>query len=95
MPFHVGGHKPQYQRKRVVGIKDRLLVSMAGSLLVFGGVFRIEHGAAYVLNWWSEPVYAWGLIIAGVIVIPLAWIPARWSDRVVAWAERMTRDEPN
>jgi hypothetical protein len=46
---------------------------MLGSLLVFGGVFRIEHGAEYVLNWYREPVYSYGFIIADVIVILLAW----------------------
>ena len=93
MPFHVGGHKPHSQLKRVVGIKYRLLVTMLGSLLVFGGVFRIEHGAEYRLNWYREPVYAYDFIIAGVILILLAWIPTRWSDRVVAWAAKRTRGE--
>jgi hypothetical protein len=92
MPFHVGGHKPCPPPKRVVNIKDRLLVTAAGILLVFGGVFRIQHGAEYVLNWYREPVYAYGLIIAGVIVIPLGWMPARWSGKLVAWAAKRSRN---
>ena len=58
----------------------------------FGGVFRIQHGAEYVLNWYREPVYAYGLIIAGVIVIPLGWMPARWSGKLVAWAAKRSRN---
>ena len=93
MPFHIGGHKPHSQPKRVVGIKDRLLVTMLGSLLVFGGVFRIQHGYDYILNWWSEPAYSYGFIIAGVIVIPLAWIPGALSAKIVAWAAKRPRGE--
>jgi hypothetical protein len=91
MPFHIGGHKPQSQPKRVIGIADRLFVTMFGSLLIFGGVFRIQHGFDYILNWWGEPVYSYGMIIAGVIVIPLAWIPTRWSDKGVEWAAKRSR----
>jgi hypothetical protein len=84
MPFHPGGHKPRSRPKRVVSIKDRLVVTMFGGLLVFGGVFRIQRGFEYVLNWWREPVYAYGLIIAGLTVIPLAWIRTHWMDKVFA-----------
>ena len=91
MPFHVGGHKPNSQSKRAVSIKDRLLVTMCGALLIFGGVFRIRHGSDYVLNWWREPVYAYGSIVAGVFVIPVAWMPTRWIDRAVAWAGKKPR----
>ena len=82
------------QPKRVVSIEDRLLVTMFGSILIFGGVFRIQHESDYILNWYREPVFAYGFIIAGVIVIPLAWIPARWSDKVVDWAAKRSRNEP-
>jgi hypothetical protein len=58
---------------------------MCGALGIFGGVFRIRHGADYVLNWWGNPVDANGLIIAGVIVIILAWIPTSWMEKAVAW----------
>jgi hypothetical protein len=93
MPFHISGHKPHAQPKRVVSITSRLLVTMFGSLLIFGGVFRIQRGFDYVLNWWREPVYSYGLILAGVIVIPLAWIPTRWSEKVVDWAAKRSRAE--
>jgi hypothetical protein len=84
MPFHPGGYKPHSQPKRVASISNRLLVTMCGGVLIFGGVFRIQRGFEYTFNWWGDPVYAYGLIIAGVIVIPLAWIPARWTEKVFA-----------
>jgi hypothetical protein len=91
MPFHVGGHKPLFQPpKRVVSIGDRLLVSMFGGVLIFGGVFRIRRGFDYILNWWGEPVYSNGLIIAGVIVILLGWVPTAWMEKAVAWGIRGT-----
>ena len=72
MVFHASGHKPHSQAKLEVSITNRLLVTMAGALLVFGGMFRAQNGAAYVLNWWREPIYAYGLIIAGIVVILVA-----------------------
>src|SRR3954466_7981627 len=89
MPFHVGGHKP-HSSKRVVSVEDRFLLTMLGTLLVFGGVYRIQHGIYYGLNWLREPVYSYGAIITGVIVIPIAWTPTRWMDKVVARAAKMS-----
>ena len=92
MRFHWSGHKPPSHPKPV-GIANRLLVTIWGSLLVFAGVFRMQHGAEYVLNWYREPVYAYGFIIAGVIIIPLAWIPTRWTDKAASWFARRSSGE--
>jgi hypothetical protein len=76
MPFHPGGHKPKGKLPtRKPRIRDRLFVSFLGGLGIFGGWFRIQHGQEYILNWWGNPVYAQGLIIAGIIVAIAAWIP--------------------
>lgn len=91
MPFHLGGHKPRSTPKHVVTIWDRLGVTLAGSILIVAGVYRIWRGAEYVINEWGLPVYAYGYIIAGVIVIPLAWFPTRWMEKAVGWAVRVLR----
>jgi hypothetical protein len=93
MPFHVGGHKPHVPpSKRVVTIKDRLLVTMFGCVFILGGWLNIERGYEYGLNLWGEPVYAYGLILVGAIVIPLAWIPSGWIERAVAGRGRAKTD---
>ena len=93
MPFHIGGHKPHPRPARTVSVASRLFVTLMGIVLIVGGVFRIQRGFDYVLNWWGEPVYSYGLIIAGVIVVPLAWVPTRWSDKAFEWAAKRSRGE--
>jgi hypothetical protein len=86
VPFHVGGHKPHASPpKRVVRIRHRLLVTICGALGIFGGAFRIQNGFDHILNWWGAPVYLDGLIIGGVIVILLAWVPVAWMEKAVTW----------
>ena len=58
---------------------------MCGGIAIFGGLFRIHRGVDYILNWWGDPVDSYGLILAGVIVIPLAWIPTAWAEKAIAW----------
>jgi hypothetical protein len=87
----VGGHKPRLPRKGGVRVRDRLLAIGFCAFLIVVGVFRIQHGTTYVLNWYREPVYSYGLIIAGVIVLPFALISSRWADKVFAWAARRSR----
>ena len=68
-----------------------MLVTLFGAVLIFSGIFRIQHGAEYVLNWWREPVYAYGLIITGVILVPLGCLPTRWMDKLMLRAIKRSR----
>jgi hypothetical protein len=87
MPFHVGGHKPQPARPKSVGfpVKNRLQTTAIGSLLLFGGLFRIKHGVFIVINWYGQPFSSHLMVIGGVIMILVALIPSGWIERAAKW----------
>src|SRR5713226_9195936 len=94
MPFHPSGHKPGFTKKVSFTLKQRLPVFGLGSILIFGGVFRLMHGAVtdpllplpvsetpLVITWLFQPMFSGALIATGGIFALSALIPTSWIEK--------------
>jgi len=73
--FHPSGHKPTIVKRAPAGFKEQLPVIGFGALLIIGGVYRQMHGVFVQPNWYFQPIYSSGMIVAGSVIVLIGLIP--------------------
>ena len=81
--FHPSGHKPTIVKRAPAGFKEQLPVIGFGALLIIGGVYRQMHGVLVQPNWYFQPIYSSGMIVAGSVIVLIGLIPIPWIDQFV------------
>ncbi len=57
--------------------KGRLTVFAAGAILALVGYVRLKEGVFVVRHWTGQPMFSYGLIAAGLVLIIVAVVPVR------------------
>jgi len=68
--------------------KSRLKAIGIGVILVAIGCLRIKEGNPVVIHWTGQPMFSFGLIAAGLVMIASAAIPGRFISRLTAVKKR-------
>ncbi len=68
--------------------KSRLKAIGIGAILVAVGYLRIRGGTEVVIHWTGQPMFSFGLIAAGLVVLVSAAIPERLVSKLTAIRKR-------
>lgn len=63
--------------------RARLKTFIAGAALAGVGYWRLAHGVDVVRHYTGQPMFSYGLIAAGVLLILFAALPERLINRLV------------
>jgi hypothetical protein len=69
MHKHKGSANSRFGRLKAVG---------AGLILVAVGVLRMLGGVQVVTHWTGQPMFSWGLVAAGIVIVLSALVPPSW-----------------
>jgi hypothetical protein len=61
----------------------RLKAICAGLIILAIGILRMRSGVQVVTHWTGQPMFSWGLITGGVLLIISAFIPQSWIAKAV------------
>jgi len=74
--------------KSIMNWKSRLQAIGIGSVFVAVGYLRIRGGTQVVIHWTGQPLFSFGLIAGGLVLILSAAIPGRLMSKLTAVKKR-------
>jgi len=68
--------------------KSRIKAIGIGAIIAAVGFLRMRGGTQVVIHWTGQPMFSFGLIAAGLVVIASATIPQRLIDKLTTDKKR-------